>query len=501
MPAPLPPGGRSLATVAMALSLLGAVVLTLASAGFMIVAPHLSLGDGGAGSDAGAVGGTPLGFSLTDAFATVLIAITLLLWAWVALDWWLVVAPLGRGALVEAEAPALLLGLLQLPLGGVLPGLLLVAASRQTRDAIRTVPELEARRGPSLPPAPLEGPPGARRWARAAMVGFGLLWCVAGIAMFQNQFYLYLPGLIRAAARGAPAILSGWFAFWTFASSLGGLPAAYVAGTLQLGLGVALVLGFARKVAYFVGVFAATFLWVVPEAFGGPFGPGMFSLGPGPVYAVGMLALLAFDASSGPAVASLDALLERPVPGWARIAEASVGLLPQIGRWYRRHASRLARGSEAAMGLLLAASAALAVRSGFPGALHAELGARLSAPAGPFLGWYQLWAQADPGATALLGWALVAVEAAIAVALILGIGPWTVRLAGIAAGLLLWAVVEGFGGLPGPGYTDPGVGIAEAAAMAAMVALAAVRRAVAAPRGPVEGPLPRPAARAEATAP
>lgn len=45
---------------------------------------------------------------------------------------------------------------------------------------------------------------------------------------------------------------------------------------------------------------------------------------------------------------------------------------------------------------------------------------------------------------------------------LLGIARKTAGLAGFRLGLSLWAVIEGFGRVPGPGYTDPGVGTAEA---------------------------------------
>ena len=456
-----PTPGRSVADAALAFQVIVAALATIGTVGFLLVVPQLGglgLGDPGEGGGS-SVGLHGLGFSLVDAAAATLIALSVLEWLFVVADVVWVRRPLGRGDLLEAEAPALLLGILQLLLGGVLPGVLLIVSSRQIRDTIRNDPALEAARNDLRHVPPARGHERARMLGRAAMAGLGAVWGVAGVAMFSNQFYLYLPSLIRASSQGTPPILSGWFHFWEFASSLGGLPASYAAGVVQLVLAFALLAGFARAFAYYFGILVAVFVWVVPEAFGGPFASGAFSIGPGVVYVLGLLLLISLDAQYGADRATLDAAIQRRFPGWARVAEVSVGPLPAIGRWHVRNGRALARASELLMGAALAASAAVALYFRLPDGLGRILAGRSAS--GPLGTWYAVWVAGGAPVASALAWALIAVEGALALLLVLGLARWLVGPVGAGMALVLWAVVEGFGGIPGPGYTDPGVGIAE----------------------------------------
>jgi uncharacterized membrane protein YphA (DoxX/SURF4 family) len=472
--------GRSLAWAAVVLEGLLALVTTLGALAFVSLAPHLSaLGRGGGAEGDSSLGPLSLsgaGFSPVDAVSALLIGLAILFWIWVVLDLRLVVGPLERGELLDVESPALLLGILQTIAGGFLPGLLLIAASRSVRHAIGENPMLEVQRA-RRPEPPSELPyRRARALGRTAMVGFGVLWGIAGYSMFQNQFYLHLPNLIRTASQGAPGFLMGWFNFWAYASSLGGPGAASLAGSLQLALAVCLILGFVRKIAYFTGLLAAVFLWVVPEAFGGPFTGGAFSLGPGVVYAIGMVALIGLNATYGPDRYTIDRLIEARFPDWARLAEVREGLLPAIGRWYARNAARLTRAAETALGVVFAASSVLALHY----RLDATLPGLLAARAGPgqpagLAAWFSLWDAAGPAGASALAVALSLAELAIASLVILGLARKSAGFLALGTTLLLWSVVEAFGGTPGPGYTDPGVGIAEACAVIAVLAIVAAR--------------------------
>lgn len=478
MSAPVGRPGYELAVAATVLELILAVLLTLATGALAVLAPTL----GGLGTSGGAEGESPLpfsvrglGFSPLDAALSLLAGLTALLWLWVGLDWAYVVRPLSRRRLVDAEAPALLLGLLQTAFGGILPGILLLVGSRQVRAGIRADPALEAER--SSPKVPVAGSVDARSrlFARLAMVGLGVLWGIAGVSMFQSQFYLNVPALIRSASQGLPGFLSGWFHFWVFVSSLGSQPAVYAAGTFQILLAFALVAGFARKLAYYAGLVAAVFLWVVPEAFGGPFVLGAFSLGPGVVYATGLLALMALSAAHGTDLATVDGLIERRWPSWARLAEVSSGLVPQIGRWYVRHAGRLARAAELALGAILFGSATLAWSSRLTTGLAPALAARAANGGGLLGGWDAWWAEVARGSGPWMALTVIAVEYAVATALLAGVARKVAYGAGIALTVFIWAAVEGFGGAPGPGYTDPGVGIAEALVFLALLGVVASR--------------------------
>jgi uncharacterized membrane protein YphA (DoxX/SURF4 family) len=92
-------------------------------------------------------------------------------------------------------------------------------------------------------------------------------------------------------------------------------------GALEFTLGLSLIVGVGRKVAYTGGFFLSLLIWSVPEGFGGPYGPGSTDIGTGIIYAFVFLFLLILNAAFGPSEFSLDAIIERRWPAWARIAE------------------------------------------------------------------------------------------------------------------------------------------------------------------------------------
>ncbi len=57
---------------------------------------------------------------------------------WLILDYVLVYSKISEGRLNEAETPCLVLAILQLILGGVIPGILMIIAYVKIKDAIRS---------------------------------------------------------------------------------------------------------------------------------------------------------------------------------------------------------------------------------------------------------------------------------------------------------------------------------------------------------------------------
>ena len=84
----------------------------------------------------------------------------------------------------------------------------------------------------------------------------------------------------------------------------------------------ALVLGFARKVTYMGGAIWSLLIWATAEGLGRT-RPGEIAtdIGTAIIYAVVFLALLAADRCYATRPYSLDALIERHLPWWRRIAE------------------------------------------------------------------------------------------------------------------------------------------------------------------------------------
>lgn len=169
---------------------------------------------------------------------------------------------------------------------------------------------------------------GARRnwWADNAVtlktafrMLFGIIWLIDGSLKFAPGFVGAFDGSITPD--GQPGWLAPWFNFW--ATQVNGDPAFYVylVGTLELCLGLALVFGFMRKLAYAGGAILSLFIWAVPEGFGGPYGPGSTDIGTGAMYALLFLALIVINATYGPSRWSLDSVIERRFPKWRTVAE------------------------------------------------------------------------------------------------------------------------------------------------------------------------------------
>lgn len=150
-------------------------------------------------------------------------------------------------------------------------------------------------------------------------VVFGILWIIDGAFKFVPGFVDQFPGLI--SGDGQPAWLQGWFDFWQTQAASNPALWVYLVGTLELMVGLALVFGFMRKIAYVGGAILSLFIWAVPEGFGGPYGAGSTDPGGGIVYAIVFLMLIVINAAYGPSRWSLDYLIEKRWPGWARLAE------------------------------------------------------------------------------------------------------------------------------------------------------------------------------------
>ena len=143
--------------------------------------------------------------------------------------------------------------------------------------------------------APRRGP----AWPQDAVrITFGLVWLVDAVLKWLPGFRASYVDAIRGAADGQPAWLHGWFRFWI---------------DLQ-----------APRVTFFAYLVAIAFsllIWSTAEGFGGPYTSGAADVGTGIVYALVFASLLVLNAQCGPARFSVDALIERRVPWWYRIAE------------------------------------------------------------------------------------------------------------------------------------------------------------------------------------
>ncbi len=149
----------------------------------------------------------------------------------------------------------------------------------------------------------------------------GIVWLIDGYLKFSPGLVDSFPDLVRRAGEGQPAWLQPWFNFWSSVTTGNAALFVYTTGVLEVALGVALVLGFMRKIAYLGGIIFSLFIWAIPEGFGGPYGLGSTDIGTGIIYSFVFLSLVIINTLSGPSKYSLDFLIERKYPFWKRLAE------------------------------------------------------------------------------------------------------------------------------------------------------------------------------------
>ena len=149
----------------------------------------------------------------------------------------------------------------------------------------------------------------------------GIVWLIDGYLKFSPGLVDSFPDLVRSAGDGQPTWLQPWFNFWSSVTTGNAALFVYTTGMLEVALGVALVLGFMRKIAYLGGIIFSLFIWAIPEGFGGPYGLGSTDIGTGIIYSFVFLSLIIINTISGPSKYSLDFSIERKYPFWKRLAE------------------------------------------------------------------------------------------------------------------------------------------------------------------------------------
>ncbi len=151
----------------------------------------------------------------------------------------------------------------------------------------------------------------------------GVIWSINGYLKFTSGYTGSFLSDVQNSESNAPSWLHGWYAFWVVQATNSSTLIVYTVGTLELLLGIALLLGFLRKIAYLAGMALSLLIWAVPEGFGAPYGPGTGTtdIGTGAIYALAFLGLVVINATYGPSRWSVDHWIERRFPRWASLAE------------------------------------------------------------------------------------------------------------------------------------------------------------------------------------
>ncbi len=171
----------------------------------------------------------------------------------------------------------------------------------------------------------------------AFRIGFGVIWLIDAGFKWQSGFAHGFKGMINAAAQGQPSWLHWFFTLSHDAFTPHPYAWAYAVAVIETLIGLALVLGFARKATYIVTVITGLVIWGVAEGFGGPYNSGSTDIGTACIYALVALGLLALNREAGPSHFSVDYLLERRIGWWHRVAEVEGRRHTQAASSQRRH--------------------------------------------------------------------------------------------------------------------------------------------------------------------
>lgn len=165
-------------------------------------------------------------------------------------------------------------------------------------------------------------------WPKDAVrISFGVVWLIDAILKWLPGFRAGYLNALTEGARGQPSWLQPWFNFWVDLQAPRVAFFATLVAVIETLIALALIFGFARKLTYVAAISLSLLIWSTAEGFGGPYTASSADIGTGIIYALVFAALLVLNAQCGPSRFSVDALIERRIPWWYRIAE--VGHRPQ----------------------------------------------------------------------------------------------------------------------------------------------------------------------------
>jgi len=156
-------------------------------------------------------------------------------------------------------------------------------------------------------------------------VAFGMVWLIDAFFKWQPGFRTSFAGTIQGMVTSQPGIVKPWFQFWALIATHTGHLLPDLTAVTETAIGVALILGFARRPLYVMGGLYALFVWAVGEGFGGPYALGVSTdVGAAPIYAFVFACLFMLEARENAMVLSLQRITMRARDAIdPRLAEAS----------------------------------------------------------------------------------------------------------------------------------------------------------------------------------
>jgi len=150
--------------------------------------------------------------------------------------------------------------------------------------------------------------------------------------------------VLQGMVSSQPGIVRPWFQFWALIATHTGHLLPDLTAVTETAIGVALILGIARRPVYLVGALYALFVWAVGEGFGGPYALGISTdVGAALIYAFVFACLFALDVRTDVSVLSLERITvpaSRVDPRLAQASRDEAAALDALRSQSRQNASR-----------------------------------------------------------------------------------------------------------------------------------------------------------------
>lgn len=150
---------------------------------------------------------------------------------------------------------------------------------------------------------------------------FGIIWAIDAALKWGPGFQRTYLAQVRAAAQGQPHWLL-WL-FHTAEHVIAIDPRAFAVATavIESVTAIGLMIGFARRAGYWVGLGFSLMVWALAEGFGGPYTAGATDIGTGIIYAVVFAALYGLDRIAGSNPWAVDYWIAKRWPAWRAISD------------------------------------------------------------------------------------------------------------------------------------------------------------------------------------
>lgn len=103
---------------------------------------------------------------------------------------------------------------------------------------------------------------------------FGMVWLIDAFFKWQPGFRDSFAAMLQGMVTSQPGIVKPWFQFWALLATHTGHLLPDVTAVSETALGIALIIGFARRPVYIMGALYALSVWAIGEGFGGPYALG-----------------------------------------------------------------------------------------------------------------------------------------------------------------------------------------------------------------------------------